>query len=130
MQQLLDNLQQYKESLETRYPMMCEECSPKVSAIIQERDYRSKASILHTSAKRFAPLSSSIRSNMTTPPPLSPFGNTEFERPVLRGMGSRVWRFQEWIWRLRGGLWMLSHLLGFLVNLVCWLIFKYLLLWP
>ncbi|KAG0143276.1 hypothetical protein CROQUDRAFT_49026 [Cronartium quercuum f. sp. fusiforme G11] len=113
---LLDDLEQYKESLETRYPMMCADCSPKVSAVIRDRDYRSKAALLHSSARRLAPISSlhSATPTKLKPPILSPFNSMSFQRPVMKGMGSKLWIFQEWIWRLRGAMWIFSHFLGIL----------------
>lgn len=117
IRRLLDALPQYKESLEARYPVLCSECSPKVSAIIQKRNYKSKAYVLHSSARRLSPLSSSHQNTHHRPEIISPFNSVGFQRPLIKGMGSRLWILQEWIWRARGVLWIISHLSGVLVNL-------------
>ncbi|EGF97902.1 uncharacterized protein MELLADRAFT_113971 [Melampsora larici-populina 98AG31] len=115
MRRLLDALPQYKESLEARYPVLCSECSPKVSAIIQKRNYKSKAYVLHSSARRLSQLPSTHHLNTDTRPEIiSPFNRVTFQRPLIKGMGSRLWILQEWVWRLRGVLWMFSHLSGVL----------------
>lgn len=119
---MLNDLPQYRQSLEARYPIVCAECSPKISATIRDQDYRLKAALLHNSAKRLAGVSSpKIKSAPRFQPNTCSLSTpTNPCEVVLKGMGSPLWLLQEWIWRARGLLWMLSHLLGVLVNLFCW----------
>ncbi|KAM0788835.1 hypothetical protein ACM66B_002921 [Microbotryomycetes sp. NB124-2] len=84
-------LEEYRRSLDKRYPIVCEDCAPTVEQVIASRDSRAKASALgwrlRESAKRKA-------------------------EHQWRNVGRRnSWRWQllGWLWTLRGIAWWMTH---------------------
>ncbi|MBW0540308.1 hypothetical protein O181_080023 [Austropuccinia psidii MF-1] len=106
--ELLNGLPEYKASLDARYPLLCPDCSPKVSKIIKKKNYQVKAFLLNQSIK-------SLTRPLQTRPASAKFPLNEDSPPlVLYGMGGNLWVFQEWLWKAQGFAWFTSHCLGIL----------------
>ncbi|GAA5823434.1 hypothetical protein JCM11251_000632 [Rhodosporidiobolus azoricus] len=88
-------LEEYRASLDIRYPLVCPSCLPSIESTIRERDYRVKAQALgwrlRESEKR----------------------REREEREMGRArrrVGRRRWLFERAMWRLRGVLWLATGL--------------------
>ncbi|GAA5967387.1 hypothetical protein JCM3765_000509 [Sporobolomyces pararoseus] len=87
-------LPEYRESLERRYPLVCQNCKAGVEEIVRERDYRVKTGILggrlrETGKKKL----------------------DEVQELKKLEMERRKWLLAGVIWRLRFILWLITHLL-------------------
>lgn len=92
--QLPHLLEEYKTSLESRYPIVCPTCAPVVEQTIAERDY-----VAQTKAWGWA-LRESKKAKL----------KAESDLQEIRG--SWRWRLLEKLWTLRGGAWWITHLTG------------------
>lgn len=86
-QHLQEHLQEYQQSLEARYPLLCEACAPKVEHELALRNARAKAAILNQAVIRSSPRKAQNRRTGRDP------------RARWR------WKAQLWVWVLKGGLW-------------------------
>ncbi|KAG0665643.1 hypothetical protein C6P46_006427 [Rhodotorula mucilaginosa] len=86
-------LDEYRRSLDLRYPLVCAECAPAVESTIRERDYRVKAQALgwrlrETQRRR---------------------EEEEKRSDEARRREGRNWAVQGAVWRLRGVAWASTH---------------------
>lgn len=86
-------LDEYRRSLDLRYPLVCAECAPAVESTIRERDYRVKAQALgwrlrETQRRR---------------------EEEEKRSDEARRREGRNWVVQGAVWRLRGVTWASTH---------------------
>ena len=86
-------LDEYRRSLDLRYPLVCAECAPAVEFTIRERDYRVKAQALgwrlrETQRRR---------------------EEEERRSDEARRREGRDWIVQGLVWRLRGVAWASTH---------------------
>ena len=86
-------LDEYRRSLDLRYPLVCAECAPAVESTIRERDYRVKAQALgwrlrETQRRR---------------------EEEERRSDEARRREGRDWIVQGLVWRLRGVAWASTH---------------------
>lgn len=87
-------LDEYRRSLDLRYPLVCAECAPAVESTIRERDYRVKAQALgwrlrETQRRKEA---------------------EEKRSDEARRRQGRDWIVQGLVWRLRGVAWASTHI--------------------
>ncbi|BGO98599.1 Ima1_N domain-containing protein [Rhodotorula toruloides] len=86
-------LDEYRRSLDARYPLVCADCAPNVEGVIRERDYRVKTQALGARLRE-----SQLRRER----------EERLSRQVRRRDGLR-WTIEEWAWRARGAAWALTH---------------------
>ncbi|GAA6041970.1 hypothetical protein JCM8097_009124 [Rhodosporidiobolus ruineniae] len=86
-------LEEYRASLDARYPLVCPSCAPAVESTIRERDYKVKAQALGWRLRE-----------------------SQRQREREERMGERArrragrsWVVQAVVWRVRGGFWMGTH---------------------
>ncbi|GAA5975254.1 hypothetical protein JCM5350_000208 [Sporobolomyces pararoseus] len=87
-------LSEYRESLERRYPLVCQNCKAGVEEIVRERDYRVKTGILGGRLRE---------TGKNKLDEIRELKKLETER--------RKWLVAGVIWRLRFILWLIVHLL-------------------
>ncbi|GAA6046859.1 hypothetical protein JCM3770_005679 [Rhodotorula araucariae] len=85
-------LDEYRRSLDARYPLMCAACAPAVEGTIRERDYRVKSQALGWRLRE----SQRARDREE---------RTSEERRRREG---RRWVVEGWAWRARGVAWVLT----------------------
>ncbi|GAA5908653.1 hypothetical protein JCM6882_003706 [Rhodosporidiobolus microsporus] len=93
-------LEEYRASLDLRYPLVCPSCAPAIESTIRERDYRVKAQALGWRLRE------------------SERAMEREERASgreRRRVGRGRWVVEGLVWRVRGGLWALTG-----VGSVCW----------
>ncbi|KAJ8294591.1 Integral inner nuclear membrane protein ima1 [Rhodotorula toruloides] len=86
-------LDEYRRSLDARYPLVCASCAPSVEGVIRERDYRVKTQALGARLRE-----SQLRRER----------EERLSRQVRRRDGFK-WTAEEWAWRARGAAWALTH---------------------
>ncbi|GEM08367.1 hypothetical protein Rt10032_c05g2384 [Rhodotorula toruloides] len=86
-------LDDYRRSLDARYPLVCANCAPSVEGLIRERDYRVKTQALGARLRE-----SQLRRER----------EERMSRQVRRRDGLK-WTAEEWAWRARGAAWALTH---------------------
>lgn len=100
---LSSRLDEYRESLDSRYPPLCAACEPAVAQELNKRNIRARADILNQSIINN---NSARRSHDNA----SPRHRRRDPRATLQ------WRSQTFIWRIKGCLWALVQL----CSLICY----------
>ncbi|BGP31260.1 hypothetical protein JCM10296v2_003024 [Rhodotorula toruloides] len=86
-------LDEYRRSLDARYPLVCANCAPSVEDVIRERDYRFKTQALGARLR-----DSQLRR-----------AREERRSRQVRRRDGLKWTAEEWTWRARGAAWALTH---------------------
>lgn len=94
-QVLQHRLQEYKASLDSRYPTLCAACAPAVSQELARRNRKARADILN----HLVISNSSLKQGSAPPTPRRRDPRATFH-----------WRLQGIFWRLKGLLWALQQL--------------------